>query len=354
MILHIPEDPAPHSDTLDQQNTLTGKTNIGDLPPRCAKIGVDDFFHLPSWHRHSSLLINIGSDAQKDINWEISLKKDNIKPPVSTLRIFVLGLSGGLGQAMLDHFSNQNIEVWGSFNQHQINVNGVKPVKIEFFQINLLERESILKGIKAIASATGGVQFDALICNAGSSILGNQLGTDDDAYEQSFAINFLGVRHFIKYFIPLLKPQAKIMILSTSLSLAHLPWIGSYALSKMTLNHFAKILSLELKLEPATEKIRVTVIALGSFKTKIWDTGLGHLKNIKTIPPLLLNLIFKSSEKSGDPELFAKKMYQWVKQKKLSPWIIWGPDSYLLVFLSFVPGSFISLFIKLIKKMKPD
>ncbi len=110
-----------------------------------------------------------------------------------------------------------------------------------------------------------------LINNAGVALWGNFSELTLDEFDWLFRINFWGVVHGCKFFIPLLQrePDAHIVNISSVFGLIGPPGQSAYSASKFAVRGFTQALSGEL----SGSKIHVTCVHPGGIRTRIAENA---------------------------------------------------------------------------------
>lgn len=113
-------------------------------------------------------------------------------------------------------------------------------------------------------------RIDVLVNNAGCSIKGNVVDTDEDAWDSLMAVNLNGVFYGCKYAIPVMRAQGGGVIVNTASVLATIGVrdLAAYGASKGAIVALTKAMAID----HATEGIRVNCIAPGNTDTPILNT----------------------------------------------------------------------------------
>jgi len=243
---------------------------------------------------------------------------------------FVVGLSGGLGKSLLAELRRRSFTILGSFHS--------RPLPEAGFAMDLCDPASILSVSRELKNRN--VALDSLVLNAGLSVLGPQLAIGDHEYERAFRVNFFGPREVIRAFLPLMKPEAKILIVGSVASWGSLPYGGAYSLSKLVARSFAEILGQELSLRPETRGIRVVHVEPGAYATGIWKSGVDGLERTLGKNSRFPALLAKLARGSSDPAHFGRKITAILERKRPRIYYRFGAFSLLSRLSSFVPFSF--------------
>lgn len=194
-----------------------------------------------------------------------------------------------------------------------------------------------------------GMKLDSLILNSGVSSLGPQLAIPHSEYEEAFRINFLGPRHVLQAFLPLLKPNAKILLIGSMSSWGALPLTGAYGISKRTLREFWEILRQEFALDSRTKKMKLILVEPGSFKTPIWATGEKSLKSNLPNLSILHSLLPRLGSMGSNPNLFGEKILKILISPRPCSYYRFGAFSFVSRLTPLLPISVRILFFRLMK-----
>lgn len=111
-------------------------------------------------------------------------------------------------------------------------------------------------------------RLDILINSAGVGTLGPLLETDDDALEQTYAVNIRGLLSAIREAIPhLVKSGGNVVNISSTLAQASMPGSAAYAGSKAAVERITSSLAVEL----GPQGVRINTVAPGLTQTDMSD-----------------------------------------------------------------------------------
>ncbi len=107
-------------------------------------------------------------------------------------------------------------------------------------------------------------RLDILINNAGVGTLGPLLETDDDALEQTYAVNIRGLLSTIREAVPqLVKSGGNVVNISSTLAQASVPGSAAYSGSKAAVERITASLAVEL----GPQGVRINTVAPGLTQT---------------------------------------------------------------------------------------
>ncbi|MGV7217523.1 SDR family NAD(P)-dependent oxidoreductase [Bradyrhizobium sp. UFLA05-112] len=154
--------------------------------------------------------------------------------------------------------------------------------KISVHRVDVAEPSEIaLFAIEAVAAHP---ELNILVNNAGVALLGWFEEIDQAQMEWLFNINFWGVVHGTRAFLPHLKarPEAHIVNLSSSFGIIAPPGQSAYAAAKFAVRGFSE--SLRHELEVAGSPVKLSVVHPGGIATNIVRnsrTGVGVTDNTR-------------------------------------------------------------------------
>jgi len=168
-------------------------------------------------------------------------------------------------------------------------------------------------------------QIDLLINNAAVVVLDSLEDITDHDFEWVMAINFWGVAHGVKAFLPYLKqrPEAHIVNISSVFGAVPICNAGSYCISKSAVTSLTEVLSQELY----GTAVAVSCVLPGAVKTNI----VRNTRFVKPINPAMtqdetIDWFEQASPTSA--EKAARAIISGIKKRKMR--ILIGPDAYLI------------------------
>lgn len=226
--------------------------------------------------------------------------------------VLITGVSGGVGFASAKRFISEGYKVFG--------LDICEPTEaldgLTFVKTNLRD-ESEVKNAFEVAKENG-YQFDAIISTAGIYDLNSLVEMGEEDFIKIFDINVFSMYRVNKTFLPLLKENGKVIMISSELGpLDPLPFTGIYGITKTTIEKYAYSLRMELQLLG----YKVILIRPGAIDTGLLDVSTKRIEEFtnttelykynskkfkhivdsvesKKIPPeKVANLIYKASQK---------------------------------------------------------
>jgi len=142
---------------------------------------------------------------------------------------------------------------------------GGSPVKVTTHVVDVSDKERVAAFAREVVEAHG--RASLLINNAGVGLFGtvDQLSIED--IEWLMGVNFWGVVHGVKHFLPILRrqPQAHIVNISSVFGIVSPAGHSAYVASKFAVRGFTEALRHELAGGP----VKVSVVHPGGIKTNI-------------------------------------------------------------------------------------
>lgn len=174
-------------------------------------------------------------------------------------KYLITGACGGMGTALCRALTAAGDEVWG--------LDRALPgadCPWRFLQADLTCRSDLDAALQRVRQEAG--ELDGIIHMAGIYDLASLAELEEDRFLRDYDVNLFGAFRVDRLFIPLLKPNSRILFITSELApLDPLPFTGIYGLTKSALEKYACSLRMELQLLGH----RVIVIRPGAV-----DTGL--------------------------------------------------------------------------------
>ncbi len=172
----------------------------------------------------------------------------------------VTGVSSGIGEAIAVELARDH-RVFGSVRSAGAEV----PPGIERVVLDVRDPASIDAAVAHIRAQAG--RIDALINNAGSTIVGAIEETDTVQAQALFDVNFFGAVRATQAVLPLMREQhaGRILFISSVVGFMPAPFMGFYAASKHALEGYSESLDHEVR----TLGVRSILIEPGFMRTRI-------------------------------------------------------------------------------------
>ncbi|GCE24381.1 SDR family NAD(P)-dependent oxidoreductase [Dictyobacter kobayashii] len=195
--------------------------------------------------------------------------------------------------------------------------------------LDVADKDAVQDFATAVIEQHGKV--DILINNAGVALGGTVEQVSIDQIAWLFDINFWGVVHGVKAFLPVLKqqPEAHIVNLSSVFGLFAVPGQAAYCASKFAVRGFTETLRQEL----ARTAIKVSCVHPGGIKTNIarnarfdamtekeQQRGRAYFERVLTMPPeRAADIIVRGIERNAPRILIGREAYIMDFAQRLSP-----------------------------------
>jgi NAD(P)-dependent dehydrogenase (short-subunit alcohol dehydrogenase family) len=239
--------------------------------------------------------------------------------------VVVTGASSGIGNACATFLAKKGHRVYGTCR----NPASYARKADEFFELlpmELSDTASTVKAAERIYAAEGKV--DALICCAGSGLVGSIEDSSIEEAQSVMDINYFGTLRTIKAFLPRMREAGKgrILIIGGLEGLVATPYQGLYSASEFALEGLAQ----SLRIEIAGFGIQAGFIALGSFRTAFGQNRKLAASASETSPykPMLesvLGILSRDEAGGADPLLAARAIYADLEGKRMAPRRTAGP-----------------------------
>jgi short-subunit dehydrogenase len=221
------------------------------------------------------------------------------------------------------------------------------PRKVSLHRIDVSEREQIAAFARDAVAAHPSLNI--LINNAGVALLGQFHEIDQAQMEWLININFWGVVHSTRAFLPHLasRPAAHIVNLSSIFGIVAPPGQTAYAAAKFAVRGFSESLRHELQI--AKSPVRISVVHPGGIKTNIVRNsraGVGVTDNERRAQSIeRFDAIAQTSPKDA-----ALRIIKGIEKNE--PRILIGSDARFMDLLQrFRPATYWNVMAKRIEKM---
>src|SRR3989475_10664458 len=179
----------------------------------------------------------------------------------------VTGVSSGIGRATAALLSRRGFRVFGTMRKPS-EING--PLEgVELVRLDVRDEESVRSCLRTVLDQAG--RIDALVNNAGYTLIGSLEETSIEEAKDVFETNFFGVLRMSQALLPIMREQGygRIANISSVLGFLPAPYQGIYAASKHALEGYSESLDHEVR----QFGIRVSVIEPGFTRTNISQNG---------------------------------------------------------------------------------
>jgi NAD(P)-dependent dehydrogenase (short-subunit alcohol dehydrogenase family) len=173
----------------------------------------------------------------------------------------VTGVSSGIGESIARQLAGDGYLVFGSVRSESAAV----PEAVERVVLDLRDEASVVAAVATILSRAG--RIDALVNNAGGSVIGAIEETDTAQAQALFDVNFFGAVRMTRAVLPAMRARraGRVVFVSSVLGFVPAPFMGFYAASKHALEGYAESLDHEVR----TLGVRAILVEPAFMKTKI-------------------------------------------------------------------------------------
>ncbi|TNG93258.1 SDR family NAD(P)-dependent oxidoreductase [Pasteurellaceae bacterium USgator11] len=194
--------------------------------------------------------------------------------------ILITGCSSGIGYATALYLQQHDWQVIASCRKTE-DVARLQQEGLECVQLDITDLQQIQQVIQQISANR---TLDAIFCNAGYGQTGAVEDISHSALQQQFATNVFGTWDCIRYAMAVFRQQShgRIIVNSSILGFAAMPWRGAYNSSKFALEGLCDTLRTELRgsrifvslLQPGPIRSRFRPNALAKFEQHIdWQNS---------------------------------------------------------------------------------
>lgn len=260
--------------------------------------------------------------------------------------ILVIGLNSELAQETIKILKQTDYNIWATSRQI-----GMMDEKIQEINLDVvLEDDFILAKDKL-----RGIEFDTIINFTGIAIAGAVDELSEIDIKKQFDINLYGLLKIIKYFCPNLKPDGKLINVSSMAAYGIFPFLTPYCMSKAAADILLNTYSIE-------SGKKVVSIRPGAVATKFWDRSIELNKNIlenkktkyQKESEFLLKNAQRNSLHANNSINVAKKIAKIINAKNPKPVYNIGMDSKIVKLTRFLPQNLVNALIKFILKMRTN
>lgn len=251
----------------------------------------------------------------------MTLRKDSVA--------VITGAGSGIGRALAKGFARESV---AGIAVADVNREGLEETammlgdaNVSLHVVDVADRAAMASFVDAVISEHGRVTH--VINNAGVALGGTLKEVSLDEIEWLMGVNFWGVVHGTKLFLPYLvkEPEAHIVNISSLFGLVAPPGQTAYCASKFAVRGFTEALRHELE----DTNIAVSVVHPGGVKTNIANRARIAESSEITADELEQRLARMNRNLSTTtPDRAAEIIIKGIKKR--SPRIIVGPDAQLL------------------------
>jgi NAD(P)-dependent dehydrogenase (short-subunit alcohol dehydrogenase family) len=176
--------------------------------------------------------------------------------------VLITGASSGIGQACAEYLARNGWRVFGTSR----NVSAAPAnLPFEIVTMDVENEDSVRTCVDGVLAKAG--RLDAVVNNAGISIMGAVEDTSIEEAKAQLETNFFGVLRVCRATLPILRRQGggHVVNISSLAGIIGLPFSGLYSASKFALEGVSE----SLRMECRGFGIRVVLVEPGDFRTQI-------------------------------------------------------------------------------------
>ncbi len=181
--------------------------------------------------------------------------------------VLVTGVTSGIGEATAKLLSELRFRVFGTMRRPNGSNTGL--TNTELVQLDVRDNESVRLCVRTVLERAG--RIDALVNNAGHSLIGSSEETSMEEAKELFETNFFGTLRMVQAVLPAMREQrsGRIVNISSVVGFLPAPYMGIYAASKHALEGYSESLDHEVR----QFGIRVCVVEPGFTRTNLDQNG---------------------------------------------------------------------------------
>jgi len=223
----------------------------------------------------------------------------------------VTGVSSGIGEAAALALLRDGYRVFGTVRSPD----GVVPEGVERVVLDVRDEASITAGIASVLSRAG--RIDALVNNAGATIVGAIEETDTAQAQALFDVNFFGAARVTRAVLPTMRAQraGRVIFVGSVVGFLPAPFMGFYAASKHALEGYSESLDHEVR----ALGIRAILVEPAFMKTKLDKNATVAARTIGDYAEARERVgasIHANIESGGEPALVARAITVALKARR--------------------------------------
>lgn len=180
-----------------------------------------------------------------------------------TQTVLITGCSSGVGKSTASFFAAQGWNVVATMRNPQPELANENPDRILVQALDVSDPASIAAAFEAGAARFGAI--DAVVNNAGITMVSIFEATPQDAARQIFETNLFGVMNVIREAVPRLRAHGSgtIVNVTSGVGFMAVPLLSLYVASKHAVEGLSESLSYELE----SQNIRIKMVEPGAIRT---------------------------------------------------------------------------------------
>ena len=196
------------------------------------------------------------------------------------------------------------------------------------------------------------IKFDTIINFAGIAIAGAVDELSETELKKQMDVNLFGLLRIIKYLCPNLKPEGKLINVSSMASYGIFPFLSPYCMSKASADILLNTYSIETG-------IKTVSIRPGAVATKFWETSIDLNKDIlqneskyNKEKEFIVKNANNNSLHAMNPIATAKKIARIIELKNPKPVYNIGLDAKFAKCTRFMPQGIVNSIVKFVLKKR--
>ena len=180
-----------------------------------------------------------------------------------TKTVLITGCSSGLGKSSARHFAENGWNVVATMRRPDPELAAAHPDRVLVAPLDVADPQSIQAAIEAGVTRFGGI--DAVVNNAGVTLLSIFEATPASAIRRIFETNVFGVMNVIQAALPELRRRGggTVVNVSSGVGFVAVPLLSLYVASKHAVEGLTESLSYELE----SQNVRVKLVEPGAMRT---------------------------------------------------------------------------------------
>ena len=258
--------------------------------------------------------------------------------------ILIIGLNSELAHNTIEELKKQNWKIYATSRQVDMMDDKIFGYQLDVTnEMNFILLKEKIKNIK----------FDVIMNFTGIAITSAIEDLKEIELKKQLDVNLFGLLKIIKYLVPNLKENGKLINISSMASYGIFPFISPYCISKSACDILLNTYSIE-------SNIKVVSIRPGAVATKFWETSLelnkeyieSNNKKFNKEKDFLVKNAQRNSLHALNPIYVAKKIAHIAQLKNPKPIYNIGLDAKIAKLTRFIPQQITNFIVKTVLKFR--